>query len=203
MKQDSKLLLVLVVFIAATMLACSKKPSYTCAAYQSVYFLDQKKAAKYFTTKKGPDSLPLDEEIKRKDQYLLAIYYSKAKKEKMLALVAQETQFNPMGLSDSLRTGLIVDSAAMLQENLRNMEMKDFLRKEQEEEQKLIDSDLSDTVVITNGNFSTPSKEDLKKSVAPENTNPEPVTPPVEVVQDFPVKNKPAIKQPKGKKKKK
>jgi len=167
MKQVRILIFLLIISLAAITVGCNKK-TYICPAYQSVFFLDQKKAAKYFTAKTGPDSLPLDENIKRKDQYLLAIYYSKKVKEKKYSTVEKKTEFFPMERSDSLRTGLIVDSTALNEVIQRQLLIKELFRKEAEAEQKLMDSDVTDTIQIDNDNFIDRNKKKTEeKDVSP------------------------------------
>jgi hypothetical protein len=122
MKRSFSLILSLFLIVAFISWSCNK--SHICPAYQSAFLLDQKKAEKLFIVRLGPDTLPLDENIKRKDQYLLALYQSRKKKAQMMSTIVMEQEFFPMQHSDSLRVGLIRDSVAINEKLLIKQQIK-------------------------------------------------------------------------------
>jgi hypothetical protein len=143
-----KLVTVILSVLMMGLWACQKK-SYVCPAYQSAFILDKKKADKTFRTKMGPDSMPLDEQKQLKNQYLLATYIPKKEKQKQQAIVLAETQFMAMGHTDSIRKGYLIDSAAIFTDSLRRKAIRDYIKTEEEEEQKINDREDPDTILIS------------------------------------------------------
>ena len=93
--------LLLVCISGFVALSC-KRTEYICPAYQSVFYLDKDISKKQFTTKLGPDSFPLDLNLKLKDEHLLAKYIPYKKKEKMISTIPMVTIFNKRSKEDSL-----------------------------------------------------------------------------------------------------
>lgn len=115
--------------------SCQRQKT-VCPAYQSAFYLDQKKAVQKFYTRRGTDSMPLVDRKRLKDEHLVAAYVSRAKKSQQIATIGQTTEFFPMQYSDSVKLGFIVDSTSIREKIKLKQEYEKLLQEERELEQK-------------------------------------------------------------------
>lgn len=123
-------LLLLLGIVSSLLLMNCKRKTYICPAYQSAFYLDQKKAKGYFTFTGRTDSLRADTTLKIKNQYLVAKYVPLQKKYKQISIIPMETVFIPQSKEDSLRKAaeLMLDS---LNQPILDKKGKPLLKKDQ------------------------------------------------------------------------
>ena len=186
--------LIITLLFAFVAFSC-KRTEYICPAYQSVFYLDKDAGKKQFATKMGPDSTPLDLNLKLKDEHLIAKYIPYKQKEKMIATIPMVTIFNKPGKEDSLDKMQFAAKDSVLKEKFRQGPALPVIEKDEDVEgddlpDRPIDTDTSDS---PSENLPlVPTKEQATPKVKGEETD----TPPVEVVVKQNEPTVPKIPQP-------
>ena len=154
--------LLLITLFSLVAMSC-KRTEYICPAYQSVFYLDKEASKKQFTTKLGPDSTPLDLNLKLKDEHLIAKYVPYKQKEKMIANIPMVTVFNKPSKEDSLGKMQFAAKDSVLKEQYRQGPALQVIEKDEDVEGADLPSMPVDT--DTTDNFS--DEEENKVPVVP------------------------------------